>query len=131
MSASTPTSSGRIFICYRREDAAFPAGWLFDQLADLLHQRIEPDVLFISNRSTAHQRHERAFSAFDAYHRRPFTTFDNDFDLAIVLLLRLQNASQRSHAVDLFRFRFVNGSVMLGRQKNRAVRGERLFQRAH
>jgi len=34
MSASTPTSSGRIFICYRREDAAFPAGWLFDQLAD-------------------------------------------------------------------------------------------------
>ncbi len=31
MTASIPESAG-IFICYRREDAAYPAGWLFDRL---------------------------------------------------------------------------------------------------
>jgi hypothetical protein len=33
MSASVPTSSG-IFISYRRTDSAYPAGWLFDRLAE-------------------------------------------------------------------------------------------------
>lgn len=28
------TSAGRIFISYRREDTAYPAGWLFDRLAE-------------------------------------------------------------------------------------------------
>src|ERR1022692_4096080 len=32
MDASAPVSPGRIFISYRREDAAYPAGWLFDRL---------------------------------------------------------------------------------------------------
>ena len=32
MDASAPISPGRIFISYRREDAAYPAGWLFDRL---------------------------------------------------------------------------------------------------
>jgi hypothetical protein len=30
--AQTPSASGRIFISYRREDTAYPAGWLFDRL---------------------------------------------------------------------------------------------------
>src|SRR5690349_18678150 len=33
MSTSVPTSSG-IFISYRRTDSAYPAGWLFDRLAE-------------------------------------------------------------------------------------------------
>jgi TIR domain len=33
MTASTPGASGRIFISYRREETAYPAGWLFDRLA--------------------------------------------------------------------------------------------------
>ncbi len=33
MTASTPEAQGRIFISYRRQDAAYPAGWLFDRLA--------------------------------------------------------------------------------------------------
>ena len=33
MSASTSGVSARIFISYRREDTAYPAGWLFDRLA--------------------------------------------------------------------------------------------------
>jgi hypothetical protein len=31
--ASAPAPSGRIFISYRREDSAYPAGWLYDRLA--------------------------------------------------------------------------------------------------
>lgn len=35
-----PAAPGRIFISYRREETAYPAGWLFDRLADHfgLHQ---------------------------------------------------------------------------------------------
>jgi TIR domain-containing protein len=34
MTASIPAASGRIFISYRREETAYPAGWLFDRLAE-------------------------------------------------------------------------------------------------
>ena len=34
MAGSAAASPGRIFISYRREETAYPAGWLFDRLAD-------------------------------------------------------------------------------------------------
>jgi TIR domain len=34
MAGPIPTASGRIFISYRREETAYPAGWLYDRLAD-------------------------------------------------------------------------------------------------
>jgi hypothetical protein len=34
MAASLPPTPGRIFISYRREETAFPAGWLYDRLAE-------------------------------------------------------------------------------------------------
>src|SRR5512132_2843024 len=34
MAASPPAKPGRIFISYRREETAYPAGWLYDRLAD-------------------------------------------------------------------------------------------------
>jgi hypothetical protein len=34
MAGSSPAASGRIFMSYRREETAYPAGWLFDRLAD-------------------------------------------------------------------------------------------------
>lgn len=34
MTASTRAAPGRIFISYRRDETAFPAGWLFERLAD-------------------------------------------------------------------------------------------------
>jgi hypothetical protein len=37
MAASPPVIASRIFISYRREDTAYPAGWLFDRLADHYH----------------------------------------------------------------------------------------------
>ena len=33
---SAPVAANRIYISYRREDAAYPAGWLFDRLVDHL-----------------------------------------------------------------------------------------------
>ena len=33
MAEPTPVAHGRIFISYRREETAYPAGWLFDRLA--------------------------------------------------------------------------------------------------
>jgi hypothetical protein len=36
MAASPPATPGRIFISYRREEAAYPAGWLYDRLTDRL-----------------------------------------------------------------------------------------------
>ena len=34
MAEPTPAAPGRIFISYRREDTDFPAGWLYERLAD-------------------------------------------------------------------------------------------------
>jgi hypothetical protein len=34
MAGPISAASGRIFISYRREEAAYPAGWLYDRLAD-------------------------------------------------------------------------------------------------
>ena len=34
MAESAATAPGRIFISYRREDTAYPAGWLYDRLAE-------------------------------------------------------------------------------------------------
>ena len=42
MSSTSPAAAGRIFISYRRDDAAYPAGWLFD----LLVERYGADRLF-------------------------------------------------------------------------------------
>ncbi|HSE81868.1 MAG TPA: TIR domain-containing protein [Gaiellaceae bacterium] len=43
--AEPPEVEGRIFISYRREDSAYPAGWLFDRLAERFGaERIFKDV---------------------------------------------------------------------------------------
>jgi TIR domain len=34
MAEPIPATSGRIFVSYRREETAYPAGWLYDRLAD-------------------------------------------------------------------------------------------------
>ena len=34
MAESAAGSTGRIFISYRRDETAYPAGWLYDRLAD-------------------------------------------------------------------------------------------------
>jgi hypothetical protein len=55
MAGPIPDASGRIFISYRREETAYPAGWLFDRLADHfgrgqvfkdVDSRVQPPVPF-------------------------------------------------------------------------------------
>jgi TIR domain len=41
-SATSDETHGRVFISYRREDTAYPAGWLFDRLVE----RLGPDQVF-------------------------------------------------------------------------------------
>jgi glycerophosphoryl diester phosphodiesterase len=42
MTESVAGSTGRIFISYRRQDSAYPAGWLYDRLVE----RFGPDQIF-------------------------------------------------------------------------------------
>jgi hypothetical protein len=45
MAAPPPAAQGRIFISYRREETAYPAGWLYDRLADRYgHDQVFKDV---------------------------------------------------------------------------------------
>jgi hypothetical protein len=44
MAESAAPSSGRIFISYRREETAYPAGWLYDRLIDRYGGQVFKDV---------------------------------------------------------------------------------------
>jgi TIR domain len=44
MAESTPITLGRIFISYRREETAYPAGWLFDRLVHHFDGQVFKDV---------------------------------------------------------------------------------------
>src|SRR5215207_4456030 len=44
MAESAAPSPGRIFISYRREETAYPAGWLYDRLADRYGGQVFKDV---------------------------------------------------------------------------------------
>src|SRR6266498_6105745 len=44
MSESGAVSPGRIFISYRREETAYPAGWLYDRLSDHYGGQVFKDV---------------------------------------------------------------------------------------
>jgi len=44
MAESAGPSPGRIFISYRREETAYPAGWLFDRLVDRFGGQVFKDV---------------------------------------------------------------------------------------
>src|SRR5688572_19729476 len=44
MAESDAPSRGRIFISYRRKDTDYPAGWLFDRLADRYAGQVFKDV---------------------------------------------------------------------------------------
>src|SRR5687767_2701876 len=56
--------------------------------------------------------------------------FDDHLYLPILLPLRLQNAAESSYLIDLVRLRFVDGSVVLGGEKDVPLAGHRLFQRS-
>src|ERR1043165_154731 len=104
---------------------------LLDELTHLLNERVEARAFFVHYRSATHERHESAVAIFDAHSRGAFAAFDYHLDLPVVLFLRLENTTERAHAVDLVRRRFVDGRIVLGRQEDGAVTRERLFECAN
>src|SRR6476646_9460218 len=101
---------------------------LLDELSYLLNERVEARAFFVDDRRAADERHEGAIAIFNTHSRGAFAALNHDFDLAVLLLLRLKNAAERADAIDLIRRRLVDGRVVLGRQKDRAIAVERLFQ---
>ena len=104
---------------------------LLDQLSNLLNEGIQTSAFFVDDWRTFYQGHEGAISIFYAHGCRAFATFYDNLDLTVVLFLRLQNAPQRTNTVDLFGRWLINRGVVLGCQKNRAICGQGLLQRAH
>ena len=44
MGDSAPSSAGRVFISYRRDETAYPAGWLYDRLAEHFDGQVFKDI---------------------------------------------------------------------------------------
>src|ERR1700752_4740709 len=101
---------------------------LLYELTNFLDQRIEARTFLIYDRSTAHERHKRSICVLHSNCSCAFATFDNNFDLTVILFLRLQDSAERTYAVDLVRLGLVNGGIMLGGQENGPVSCERLLQ---
>ena len=101
---------------------------LLDELADFLDQSVEACAFFVDHWRATDESHEGSVGILNAHSCRTFATFNDDFDLAVLLFLRLENAAERSDSVNLLRSRFVDSGVVLGGQENRAIRSERLFK---
>ncbi len=86
---------------------------LFDELPNLLDERIESSAFFVHDRRASDERHERPVSILDADRGRPFAAFHHHLDLAVFLFLRLKDSPQRSNSVDLFGIGLVYGGVVL------------------
>src|SRR5512139_175922 len=77
-------------------------------------------------------REEHSFGVLlDTDRLATFPALDYYFDLAVILPLSLQNASQRPDRVDLIRLWLINGSVVLCCEENIPFPGHRFFQRFH
>src|SRR4030095_5862842 len=104
---------------------------LFDELSNFLNQGIKTSSFFINNRCASHESHESSISVLNADRRCSLTSLNDNLDLTVFLFLRLQNPPQRTDAVDLVRCRFINGRIVLSREKDCSVSGERLLKGAH
>ena len=104
---------------------------LFDQLRDLLNQRIGAHAFFSDCSRAPDKRRECPVVVLDTNCGRALATFNHDLDLTVLLLLRLQDAGNRAYSINLFGRGFVDRSIVLRRQKNRPVGLERHLQGAH
>src|SRR5579883_822460 len=94
------------------------AQMLFDKLSETLHQGVKALTRFLRLRGAADGGGERSVVVLDANRRGAFAPFDDDFDLTVLLPLRLKNARDCADAVNLFRRRLINRSVVLRGEKN-------------
>src|SRR5687767_15426152 len=102
---------------------------LLNQLTNLLDKSVQPGTFFIDNWSAFHQCHERSLGVFYSNCSSALATFYYDLYLSVFLLLRLQNATESSHSIDLVRRGLVNGSIVLSSKIDSPVCSQGLFQR--
>ena len=88
---------------------------LLDQLRNLLHQSIRANAFFVYDRRATDERREGAVVVLDANCCGALAAFDDHLNLAVLLLLRLQNPGNRADAVNLLRRRFINSRIVLRR----------------
>src|SRR5438067_1830906 len=103
---------------------------LLDKLVYFLNQSLDTSAFFFDDRRTANESRESSVVILDAHSRGAFASLDDDLDLSVVLLLRLQDASQRADAVNLLRHGFVNARVVLRGEKDGVVSCESFLKRA-
>src|SRR5215213_11841479 len=82
---------------------------LLNELSHLLDERIETRAFFVDDGSAADERHESAVCVFHAHSGGAFASLDYDFDLPVLLFLRLENASERTDSINLLGSGLVNG----------------------
>jgi hypothetical protein len=104
---------------------------LLDELADPLHQRVDARPRLGGGRRAADGGREGAVVILDADGRGALAPLDDDLGLAVLLALRLEDAGDGADRVDLVGVGLVDGGVVLGGEEDRAVGGERVFERAH
>ena len=98
---------------------------LFDQLRNLLHQRISAHTFFADRGCTTNGGGESARVIVYANRGSSLTSFDDNFDLTVFLSLRLQNARNRPDLINLIGRGLIDRRIVLRRKKNRAVGSER------
>src|SRR6266705_2280692 len=104
---------------------------LFDQLRNLLHQGVGAHTFLVYYGCATDESCESAIVILDTNRCCALATFDHDLDLTILLLLRLQDARNRADSIDLLRRGFVDGGVVLSREKNRPIGLECHLEGAH
>jgi hypothetical protein len=104
---------------------------LFDECRDALHERFKARPRFGDDGGTPHRGGKRPVIVIHPDGRRALASLDDHFGLAVFLALRLKDARDGADAVNLIGRRLINRSVMLRREKDRAVGRQSLFQGAH
>ena len=74
---------------------------------------------------------EVAIRISDALYLPALNAFDQHFNVAVGKFQALDNVNDGAHLIDLCGLGLIHGGVVLGGEKNLAVTGKRLFQRAH
>src|SRR6266446_1074676 len=101
---------------------------LLNQRLYSLDKSLELRSVFFHGRRFSHERRKGSAIIFDAYGRGPFTSFDDNLDLSVILFLRLQNSAKGANAIDLLWSRLVHRSVVLGSKKYSTVGRQCLFE---
>ena len=104
---------------------------LLNELTDFLNQSVKTRTLFTSDGRASHQCGERAISILNANSGCSLAAFDDHFDLAVLLFLRLQDTAERTDTINLVWRGFVNSGIVLCGQENSPVGGQGLFQGPH